>query len=309
MIDAILYRRHTGSQGGVGQSDWDDRAKRNFVERTGQGGRVNVADEVESLLTDTQQLPERQIPRSTLNRLLSSEVYRERVGVSVEGNRFRLTHDRPAVVRALAHIADDLANRRVVLGDLWDNQSKLAYLNRLEERGLLPQENQRLPADAGVEPRRRRAPARRGRPPARPLGNTFIPATAPIIPWRGDQARIHLLWDELQSLELARFPNSAAASIRILLELTMENYLGCHQLRNNDDLSRNVGTVASHLLQRNIIDQPYFDEIERIRRNDELISIRSMQRYIHSPNFAPTINELQTFWVRLGHLIVSALTH
>lgn len=309
VIDAILYRRHTGSQGGVGQSDWDDRAKRNFVERTGQGGRVNVADEVESLLADAQQLPERQIPRSTLNRLLSSEVYRERVGVSVEGNRFRLTHDRPAVVRALAHIADDLANRRVVLGDLWDNQSKLAYLNRLEERGLLPQENQRLPADAGVEPRRRRAPVRRGRPPARPLGNTFIPATAPIIPWRGDQARIHLLWDELQSLELAQFPNSAAASIRILLELTMENYLGCHQLRNNDDLSRNVGTVASHLLQRNIIDQPYFDEIERIRRNDELISIRSMQRYIHSPNFAPTINELQTFWVRLGHLIVSALTH
>ncbi len=35
-IDEILYRRHTGAQSGVGQSQWDDVAKSNFVNRTGQ---------------------------------------------------------------------------------------------------------------------------------------------------------------------------------------------------------------------------------------------------------------------------------
>ena len=35
VIDEILERRHTGSQGGIGQSNWDDRAKENFQERTG----------------------------------------------------------------------------------------------------------------------------------------------------------------------------------------------------------------------------------------------------------------------------------
>lgn len=43
ILDSIIFRRHTGSQGGVGQSTWDDRAKHNFVERTGRGGRIDVA--------------------------------------------------------------------------------------------------------------------------------------------------------------------------------------------------------------------------------------------------------------------------
>ena len=45
-MDNILYRRHTGSQSGVGQSTWDDRMKNNFILRTGQGSGFNVADEV-----------------------------------------------------------------------------------------------------------------------------------------------------------------------------------------------------------------------------------------------------------------------
>ncbi|WP_370191502.1 ParB N-terminal domain-containing protein [Qipengyuania sp.] len=49
-IDSIIFRRHTGSQGGVGQSNWDDRAKHNFVERTGRGGRVDVAVRIEDFL-------------------------------------------------------------------------------------------------------------------------------------------------------------------------------------------------------------------------------------------------------------------
>jgi hypothetical protein len=118
VIDSILYRRHTGAQGGVGQSTWDDRAKHNFIERTGRGGRVDVAVEIERLLEGADRLPPYRIPRSTMNRLLSSEVNRNRVGVSVVGNRFALTHREDAVLNGLARIADDLAAGRVVLGDL-----------------------------------------------------------------------------------------------------------------------------------------------------------------------------------------------
>jgi hypothetical protein len=47
LIDSILFRRHTGSQRGVGRLDWNDRAKLKFVERTGQGSGINVAAEIE----------------------------------------------------------------------------------------------------------------------------------------------------------------------------------------------------------------------------------------------------------------------
>lgn len=307
-IDAILFRRHTGSQGGVGQSNWDDRAKRNFVERTGRGGRVNVADEVEAILAESNRLPERIIPRSTLNRLLSSEPNRERVGISVQGNRFRITHNRNLVVDALARIADDLAHRRVVLGDLWDNHGKLAYFNRLEGEGALPAENARLPGETPPEPRHRRG-ARRGRPPVRAVQVSFIPLDAPVIPWRADQARARAVWEELQGIRLDHYPNAVSAMMRILVDLTVESYLANWNLKLADNLSRRFGDVASDLLQRDIIDRNYFDEIERLRRHDELISIRSMQRYIHSNSFAPMHRELTTYWSRLGKFIVAALSH
>jgi hypothetical protein len=214
VIDSILYRRHTGTQGGVGQSTWGDRAKHNFVERTGRGGRVDVAVQVERLLEDAQRLPAQRIPRSTLNRLLSSEVNRNRVGVSVIGNRFALTHQGDAVVNGLSRIAEDLAAGRVVLGDLWDNEGKLAYLNRLEAEGILPREADALPAD---ERRVQRPIRRRGRRPARQRQATFIPADAVEIAWRGEQGRARAIWDELRWLQLDRHPNAISALVRILL--------------------------------------------------------------------------------------------
>lgn len=95
--------------------------------------------------------------------------------------------------------------------------------------------------------------------------------------------------------------------MRILVELAVESYISEHGLNAPDNLSRKVGAVSSNLLQRQIIDRAYFDEIERIRMNDQLISIASMQRYIHSPDFAPMENELRTYWTRLGRFLVAIL--
>lgn len=305
LIDNILFRRHTGSQRGVGQLDWNDRAKLNFVERTGQGGGINVASEVERFLGEEGRLPQGNIPWSTLTRLLSSEEFRNRAGVSTAGRQFRLTHDRDAVTDSLHRIAADLASGAVTLGDLWNNEGKRAYLNRLEAEGILPHENERLeePATPGGTPRR---PRRRPLPP-RPPQMTFIPADAPHIQWIGAQQRPRAIWEELQTLTLREHPNAVSALMRILLELTVESYIAEHSLRTRDDLSRKVGAVAAHLLGRGVIDQHYHDELDRMRRDDQLISVASMQRYIHSPDFAPIESELRAYWARLGRLLVAAL--
>jgi hypothetical protein len=306
LIDSILFRRHTGSQRGVGQLDWNDRAKLNFVERTGQGGGINVAAEVERLLADADRLPEGNIPWSTLTRLLSSEEFRNRAGISTAGRQFRLTHDHGAVTDALHRIASDLANQDVTLGDLWNNEGKRTYLNHLQNEGVLPVENEQLaePVDmAGAVRNPRRNP-----PPPRPPQTTFIPADAPRIQWTAAQQRLRAIWEELQSLTLQEHPNATSALMRILLELSVESYIEEHALNVQDNLSRKVGAVAAHLLQRQILDRAYFDELERIRLADQLISVVSMQRYIHSPDFAPMENELRTYWVTLGRFLVATLS-
>jgi hypothetical protein len=306
-VDAILFRRHTGAQGGVGQSTWDDRAKRNFIERTGRGGRIDVADQVESILADSDMLPANRIPRSTMNRLLSSESHRARVGISVVGNQFRLTHERQSVLTALSRIATDLASRAVVLGDLWDNHGKRTYLNRLEADGILPREDDALAANAqpAVRVRPRFRPEVRN-PPAPPQ-RTFIPTNAPQIAWSGEQQRTRAIWEELQTLDLNTHPNAICSLMRMLLELAVEGYVTEHQLREDQNLPQKFRLVADSLLQRGLLDQAYRDEIERLRQHDQLISIPSMQRYMHSLDFAPMRAELITYWTRLQRFLVACV--
>jgi hypothetical protein len=135
-IDEILLRRHTGTQNGVGQSTWDDRMKSTFVARTGKKAGVNVADEVEKRLAAENLLPSRRsIPRSTMNRLLSAEQFRNRLGFSINRGRFEYTHNEGIVHSAMARVAEDLANRKVVLGHIWDIDGKRKYLDKLEREG------------------------------------------------------------------------------------------------------------------------------------------------------------------------------
>lgn len=56
-VDDILFRRHTGVQGGIGQSNWNDRMKNNFVIRTSKSSGLNVADEIEKRLKAAHLLP------------------------------------------------------------------------------------------------------------------------------------------------------------------------------------------------------------------------------------------------------------
>lgn len=307
VIDSIIYRRHTGAQGGVGQSNWDDRAKHNFVERTGRGGRVDVAVQVEEFLRERGRLPVQQLPRSTLNRLLSSEIFRNRVGISAQGNRFTFTHEPDRAVDALARIAEDLAERRLVLGDLWDNAGKTAYLNRLDVEGLLPDEDALLEIEN--RPRVRRQPRNRARPPIRRRASTVIAEEEQDMPWRADQARIRAVWHELQTLDVNQYPNAISALLRILVELSTESLLRNSQIDLAQGLAANFRRAATHLRDHNHIEAAYFDELERMRQHTELVSISSMQRYVHSPNFAPLADELLAMWVRLRTFVIACLTH
>jgi len=219
-IDEILLRRHTGTRGGVGRNPWTDRMTATFVERTGKGGGVNVADEIEKRLDAAGMLPAKKIPWSTANRLLSSEGLRNRVGISAIRSKFQLTHPEPLVLPIFRRIAEDLANRSVVLGDLWDNEGKVAYLDRLESEGVLPLPPLSVPSSPSA-PSSPRAPAAGasiapgsgGRPstgsgsgpsapaspPAKPIRRTtLVPQVSHAVVWQAHIQRQRQIWDELQ---------------------------------------------------------------------------------------------------------------
>lgn len=312
-IDDILLRRHTGTQGGIGQTTWDDRMKSNFINRTGIGGSINVADEIENRLSEAGILPRKKIPRSTLNRLLSSEALRNRVGFTVNKRRFEFTHDESMVLRALRRVADDLASKNIVLGDIWDVDGKRAYLDQLEREKILPTAEHAKKRKPDVTPTGKPAtgsarPMRVAQPQRR---TTLIPNLQFGIVWSGRLQRHRTIWEESQfHLNLRDHPNAISVLLRVLLELAVENYIAQTKLAGvnaNDSLARRVLLVAVDLQRRGKINQKYFELIQKFPQRDSLLSADTLNRYVHSPNFAPSPEHLMALWDWLADFIVHCL--
>ena len=310
-IDEILFRRHTGTQNGVGQSTWDDRMKSTFVMRTGKGGGPSVADEIEKRLADANLLPSRRkIPRSTLNRLLSAEPFRQRVGISMKGGRFEFTHDKTTSLAVLARIANDLASRNVVLGDIWDVDGKQEYLNKLEDEGLLPEPARVIPKDDG--PKLKAKPSKL-KPSARvtpTVRTTLIPQKEFGLTWPGRLQRHHQIWEELQfHLTLRTHPNAVSVLLRVLLELALENYIteAGVTVHENDKLATKLEKAGLHLQAAGKIDIKQMDVIRKFKQGDKLVSADTLNKYVHSPNFAPSPEHLMSMWDSLADVVVQFL--
>ncbi len=312
-IDEILFRRHTGTQNGVGQSTWDDRMKATFVARTGKGSGPSVADEIEKRLSDARLLPaRRKIPRSTLNRLLSAEPFRSRVGFSMKGGKFEFTHDPAKSLNALARIATDLANRDLVLGDIWDMDGKQHYFDKLAGEGVLPVARDSL--KKGDETKSKpKTEVERTKPTAKTtptVRSTLIPQKDFGFIWPGRLQRHHQIWEELQfHLDLRKHANAVSVLLRVLLELALENYIkeARVSVHENDKLATRLEKAGLHLHAAGEIDAKQMDVIRKFKQGDKLVSADTLNKYVHSPNFAPSPEHLMSMWDSLADIVVLCL--
>ena len=310
-IDEILFRRHTGTQNGVGQSTWDDRMKATFVARTGQGSGISVADEIESRLKEANLLPVRKkIPRSTMNRLLSAEPFRNRLGFSVSKGRFEFTHQEYVALRAMARVADDLANKRLVLGDIWDVEGKRRYLDRLEREGVLPNAQHALSersTSAPVAKTQITRPAIAHKPSKR---TTLIPQNDFGLVWPGRLQRHRQIWEELQfRLTLTEHPNAISVLFRVMLELAIENYIiqANVTVNDGDKLATRILKVGKHLRDEGKIDEKQLGVLAKFQHSEKIISADTLNRYVHSPNFTPSPEHLASMWDSLANVICHCL--
>jgi len=302
-IDEILFRRHTGSQSGVGQSTWDDRMKATFVTRTGKGGGPSVADEIEKRLAKANLLPSRRkIPRSTLNRLLSAEPFRHRVGISMKGGSFQFTHDETKSLAALARIAKDMAERDLVLGDIWDIDGKQSYLDQLEREGVLPDKTGTTTTAAPAKPAEKTAKVKPSAKPTPTIRTTLIPQKDFDLSWPGRlQLQFHL--------DLRTHPNAISVLMRVLIELALENYITQAKVtvHENDKLATRLEKAGMHLQVAKKIDPKQVEVLKKFKQGDKLVSADTLNKYVHSTNFAPSPEHLMSIWDSLADVVVEML--
>jgi hypothetical protein len=228
----------------------------------------------------------------------------------VNKGRFEFTHSEDIALAAMARIADDLANRRLVLGDIWDVDGKRSYLDTLEREGILPTAQHTLSQRSSGTAQ---AKALRVRPTASPKPSqrqTLIPKKDFGLAWPGRLQRHHQIWEELQfHLELNRHPNAISVLFRVLLELSVDNYIKQTQLavQPNDKLAVRILKVGRDLGTQGKLDKKYLGTLSKFQHEDKLVSADTLNRYVHSSNFAPSPEHLASLWDSLSEFIVLCL--
>lgn len=128
--------------------------------------------------------------------------------------------------------------------------------------------------------------------------------------WPGRLQRHHQIWEELQfHLDLKKHPNAVSVLLRVLIELALENYIkeAAVTVYDNDKLATRFEKAALHLLAAGKIDAKQAEVVKKFKQGDKLISADTLNRYVHSPNFAPSPEHLMSMWDSLADIIVLLL--
>lgn len=313
IIDETLYRRHTGSQDGVGQSQWDPAGKSFFLQRTGKDS-VGLGQSIETALKAEGLIPHAlELPWSNLERLLSSEPIRKRVGVSFSGGSLTYLTSKEENLATLQKIANDLTKpkNRVVLGDLWNNTMKGRYIDGLKAEGFaIDNVRASRPRDNGElqeEPTTPRRPPR-GRAPK----DKYLISMADQNPFLNnpEMDRAEKIWRELQfELEFDRHDNAIAVLMRVLLDLSITYYARMHGVvfGQNDTFARRVSAIADSMRARGFIDDKGRNIIRKFESDKPIVSAHTMHQYVHNASFHPGKSDLKAIWTVIRPLIMNSV--
>ena len=141
---------------------------------------------------------------------------------------------------------------------------------------------------------------------------TLIPQVDYTIVWAGRLQRHRAIWEELQfHLYLAEHPNAISVLFRVILELSVENYVGQTKLstiKTSDTLAKRILRVAEDISAKGKMDKKQLRVFQKLPQYDELISMDTLNRYVHSPNFAPSPDHLAAMWDTLADFVVHCLS-
>lgn len=349
-IDEILYRRHTGSQNGIGQSQWNDVAKSNFVERSGKKTKVNLAEEVEALLRSSGLVSETfSLPRSNFNRLLSGQAQRNRVGISLQKNKLTFVHVPDKAMTALKRISEDLSLGNKTLKDIWDVEGKNKYLNKLDHEGVLPtvadaleypvqftypypdfssnapqssspspetstNSHKEQDEDSKVNDEQEAHQVPVHVKPSYDLAtrSTLIPQGFEYNLHKSPElSRILAIWNELEwKLTFDAHTNAIAVLFRVLLELSVDYYIGLNELEifPNEKLKNRFVKVVEDQEKKGKLAKKAVEVLKKFPQTEPILSAHSMNQYVHAGDFSPSPDHLRPMWDNLQKVILNCLS-
>jgi hypothetical protein len=304
--------RHTGENGGVGIVPWDGIQTHRFRGQSPAFQAIEFVKNSDYLDAETKKkLPK--IAITNIERILGTTDARPYLGIDIKNNELIFKAPEEDVIAHLATLVSDVAHKRIKVRDLDTPEQRVEYAKEVASRPVeKPSFEPGTSSDSGdgkVASPLKRIPHDR---------KTLIP---PRLKLTIPHTRINKIYHELLSLDINKFVNSCSVMLRVFVELSVDDYAKRRGIsldkiidaRTNSKgeqlaaykvefkLREKLTAVADYLEKNNICSKDELRAIRTIINNkDHILSVDSLNAYVHNKDFNPLPSDLKATWDNLA---------
>lgn len=134
-----------------------------------------------------------------------------------------------------------------------------------------------------------------------------------IVQVKINHPRINQVYKELKRLNINDFPNSVAVLFRVLIEISMDEYIKNNDtitnVTNDSKLIKKVSACLDDLKSKKLINEDFIKPVNVcISDKDSILSINTFNSYVHNKNMYPDQTQLKNCWNQLQGFLLAILS-
>lgn len=320
--DHWIRLRHGGELGGMGIASWGAKERQRYLARLEQDKKPPALQVLDLVRQHGMLSPEAQTRLggrwfTNLERLIDDTQVREKLGLELVDGQVNTRYDQQAVLGLLTGLIEKLALGEVNVNRLRRQEDRVGYINEFLENAdtrLTSSNGEVRPISAGTSPstepadgQQTAAPQRQRTRPSTGTRKTLIPSNFRLsIP----RPRTNNVFHELRKMNITDYPNAAAVMFRVLLDLSVTEYVRRAKLSDkeeslpNQKLRDKLKKTADYLEQQGIMTHA---ELQAVRHAAEdqrvIVALQTFNGFVHEPTFEPIPSDLKVMWDNLQPFI------
>ncbi len=306
--DVWIGLKHGYGKTGTSTDEWDPIQKGRFEEQI--EGKSSIVLQTIKLLQNSPDVPSdiksnlSNLKVTNLERLILDPDVRDFLGVEINNGVLQSKVNEKEVIKGLSQITKDLLDPKFKVQRIYTKEDRTDYINKF------PKESKPNKSIKATKPWQINGSSSTPTPQPTPKPKPIPKQRKSLIPknclLKIKNPKVNSIYHELQKLNLSKFTNIAAISLRVFIENSMDCFIEEKNLTatitgkplNKDShLHTKITEVANYLENNKLADKNICKYIRNvITIKTDLLGIETLNAYVHNENFSPIPSHLTTSW-------------